>query len=265
MDRLRAMAAGTVPLAPVGSTFGMGLAEVEHGRAIGRIQPLPAPVLQGAGPVLVLGDMALSMAIASTLASDQHITTLTMHVSGLGRPRPGTPLEAVARVEHGGDDFAVATGEVRDGDGTRIALISCRSAMFRARRPVPGSWLDIEPAPDPLAAMGVVTRRDGDAIVAGMPALPGMANAGGGVQGGVLGALAAHAVDVAIATARPHLAEAGTDLELTYLRGVPADGAPASARAELVHAGARFASARAEVRGTDGKLALVVSGSRWRG
>lgn len=265
MERLRAIAAGTQPLAPVLATFGMSLADVEHGRVVGRIQPLPAPVLQGPGPVLVLGDMALSLAIASTLAESQHITTLTMHVTGIAPPRPGAALEAVARVDHEGDDFAVASAEVRDEDGTKVALLSCRSAMFRSRSTANRSWTAMSPAPDPLAAMDVVTTQDGSATVATMPAAAGMANAGGVLQGGVLGALAAHAVDVAIADARPHLAESGTDLEFTYLRGVPTDGAPATARAELVHAGSRFASARAEVRGIDGKLALVVTGARWRG
>lgn len=264
MERLRAIAAGTQPLAPVAGTFGMSLADVEHGRVVARIQPLPAPVLHGLGPVLVLGDMALSMAIASTLADSLHITTLTMHVSGIARPVPGAALEAVARVEHDGDDFAVASAEVHDDHGTKVALVSCRSAMFRARAES-SAWAAMSAVPDPLAAMGVDTVQDGDATLATMPALAPMGNAGGMVQGGVLGALAAHAVDAAIAGARPNLADSGTDLELTYLRGVPTDGAAVTARAELVHAGSRFASARAEVRGIDGKLAMVVTGARWRG
>ncbi|MFC4944618.1 PaaI family thioesterase [Pseudonocardia sp. GCM10023141] len=265
MERLQAIVAGALPLAPVAATFGMSLADVQRGRSVGRIQPLPVPVLQGAGPVLVLGDMALSVAIASTLTEHQHITTLTMHLTGLSRPRPGSALEAVARVEHSGADFAVATATVHDDDGATVALVSCRSAMFTARSDSGETRQPFRTVPDPLAAMGVATATEGDATVATMAALPALGNSGNAVQGGVLAALAAHAVDAAIAGERPQLAASGTDLEVTFLRGVPTDGAAVAARAELEHAGSRFASARAEVCGAGGKPALLVTGARWRG
>lgn len=265
MDRMRAIVAGTAPLAPVASTFGMALVDVEPGRATGRMRPLPPSTLRGAGPLLVLADMALSIAVASTLDEDLHVSTLTMHAAGLAVPRAGAGHTAVGRVEHRGSDFAVASAVVTDDLGTPVALLTSRSAMFTARVTPRGPGAGLPALADPVAALGVTTAVDGDETVVAMRARAPFANSGGSVQGGVLSAVAAHAIDTAIGAARPHLADAPTDLDITFVRGVRADGATAEARAALVHAGSRFASARAELRDAAGKLAIVVTGSRWRG
>ena len=115
---------------------------------------------------------------------------------------------------------------------------------------------------NPFAGLGHVDTTEG---VVSAIASPEFANSGGAVQGGVLAAVAAHALDAVIGGARPRLAGAPTELDVTFVRGVPADGAELSARAEVVHGGTRYAIARGELRDSGGRLAVLASASRWRG
>lgn len=261
-DRLRAMADGKAPIAAVTSSFGMVLDEVERGRVVARAAAPPRR-LQGAGVALVIGDLALSCAISTMLGVGQQISTLSMHVVAVGPPpREGAPLIAEGRLTHLADDHAVSSAEIHDGDGVAVAVLRGRCAVFPAR---PG-WGEAVPSngrsADPFADLGHEDVAEG-AVAA--VASPTFANSGGAVQGGVLAAVAAHALDVAIGGARPRLASAPTELDVTFVRGVPADGAELSARAEVLHGGTRYAIARGELRDSGGRLAVLASASRWRG
>jgi acyl-coenzyme A thioesterase PaaI-like protein len=72
-------------------------------------------------------------------------------------------------------------------------------------------------------------------------------------------------MDEVIARARPHLAGAATDLDVTFLRPVPADGSAFSVEAEPLRTGMRLAAATARVLDGAGRLAVVASVAHWRG
>lgn len=265
LDRLRAIADGTTALAPVTGSFGTVLDEVEPGSVTARMPIAPPAALRGPDAVLVLADLALSAAAASVLPAGRRVSTLTLHASGYGvRPRPGAALVAVGRLVHVTEDSAVCSAEVRDGEGTPLASLSCRCAVL----PAADDRGEEHPQlthPEPLAALGAATSVDDGAVAVDAVAAPLLANSGGGVQGGVLAALAGHALDEAVGAARPHLAGAAAELDVTFLRAVPADGSAITARAGTVHTGSRFTSARAEIHGATGRLALVATAAHWRG
>jgi acyl-coenzyme A thioesterase PaaI-like protein len=266
LERLRASIGGTARLAPVTGAFGTRLLEVERGRVVARIPALPPSVLQGVGAAFVVGDLALSASISSQVDTAHQVTTLTMHASAFGPlPPAGSPLEAVGRVVSSDRDSAVSTAEIRDADGRLVVVLTGRSAVFPAAADW-GRWTsDPEQPVEGFAALQATTTRDSDGSTASAAASALLANSGGAVQGGVLAAVAAHAVDDVIAAARPRLDGAPSEVDITFLRGVIADGDRFEARAEIVHGGSRFASARAELRTPSGRLALVATGSRFRG
>lgn len=259
LDRLRAVAAGTAHLGPGTSRVGTLVDEVERGRIVARVPALPDAELRGGGALLVLADLALSAAVASALPAGRSVATLTLHASGLGPvPDAGAALVAEGRVAHLDDDSAVSTADVRTADGEPVALLSSRCALL----PVPDAFgrddRARDPSPSPFAPLRVVA--DPECVRA--VAAPELANSAGAVQGGVLAALAAHGLDLALGDPP---APTVADLALTYLRAVPADGAPVEVAAEVVHRGSRFTSARAELRDALGRVALVATASRWRG
>jgi uncharacterized protein (TIGR00369 family) len=84
----------------------------------------------------------------------------------------------------------------------------------------------------------------------------------GRVQGGAVAMLAETALSAAIQTRMAAgTAIAPVDLKVNYLRPLAADGRPASARGQVVHAGRRVAVAGAEVVDADGRPVAVATGS----
>ncbi len=260
LERFRAIAAGRTSLAPVHSAFGTVVDHVEHGLVRAHLPALPPPVLRGVGPVPVLADLVLSGAVATTLPAGRYVTTLTMHVATLGPlPPAGARLCASGRWTGGDGDSLVGSAEVGDAEGRPVAVMTSRCATVAEAGDRPA--FERRPVPEPLGVLE--PRTDGDALRA--TAAPSLANAAGAVQGGVLAAVAAHVLDAALGAANPGLAGASADLDVTFLRGVPADGAEFTVCAEVARAGARFGSARAEVRDAAGRLAVVASAAQWRG
>ncbi|MBN9102233.1 MAG: hypothetical protein J0I49_29660 [Pseudonocardia sp.] len=258
LERLRAIAAAGESLAPVHSALGTVVDHAEPGHVRAHVPGLPMGELRGVGPIPVLADLVLSGAVSTNLPAGAFVTTLTMHVTTLGPlPPAGAPLHASGRLISADPDNAVSSAEIDDGAGRTVAVLTSRCAIVgepsrndrpaHERRPVP-------------APFSVLALRAGRAT-----ADPATANSGGAVQGGVLAAVAAHALDEAIGAVRSGLAGALCDLEVTFVRGIPADGAHFTVRAEVLHAGSRFASARAELRDGRGRLAVVASASQWRG
>lgn len=261
LERLRAVAAAGETLAPVHGALGTVIDHVEPGHVRAHVPALAVPELRGVGPIPVLADLVLSAAVTTRLPAGGFVTTLTLHVATLGPlPPAGAALHATGRLVGLDPDNAVSSAEIADGDGRPVAVMTSRCALVaeparngsptHARRPVPA----------PFAGLAL---RGGDGLRA--TADRSLANSGGAVQGGVLAAVAAHALDEAIGSAQPALAGALCDLDVTFLRGVPTDGAAFTVRAEVLRAGSRFASARAEVRDGAGRLAVVASAAQWRG
>ena len=262
LERLRAAADRSAPLVPVAATFGYLIDSVEPGALVARLPALPPAVLRGPGAVLPLVDMVLSAVISTVLPGERAISTLTMHWAGAGAlPPPGTTLVATGSVLSVDEDDAISTGTVVDGAGAVVATISSRAALM----PRPGAMVgagEVGPAGGAGFAELQVTRGPQDWRALGVASL---SNLVGNVQGGVLAAVAAHAVDEVIGAARPHLAGAAADLDVTFLRPVRADGSAFAVTAEPIRTGMRLAAARAEVRDGVGRLAAVVNAAHWRG
>ncbi len=261
LERLRGIAAAGESLAPVHSALGTVIDHVEPGHVRAHVPALAGAELRGVGPIPVLADLVLSGAVSTTLPAGGFVTTLTMHVATLGpMPAAGSPLHATGRLISVDPDSAVSSAEIDDGDGRTLAVMTSRCAIVGEPsgngRPTYGR----RAVPAPFAGLAL---RGGDGLRA--TAASALANSGGAVQGGVLAAVAAHALDEAIGAVRPALAGALCDLDVTFVRGIPADGAEFTVRAEVLRAGSRFASARAEVLDAAGRLAVVASASHWRG
>jgi acyl-coenzyme A thioesterase PaaI-like protein len=250
-------------LVPVAASLGFVVDSLSAGAMVARMPELPDPSLRGPGPVLALVDMVLSASVSSALPTPHGVSTLTLHWSGV-RPLPASgPLVATGAVTHVDADAALVAGRLTDGAGDLVATVSCRCALV----PRPDSG----PAADGRPATGRPERGVAGLQLTGGPTtwkalgVPWLGNLAGGVQGGIVAAVAAHAMDEVIAAARPHLAGAPTDLDVTYLRPVPADGSAFTVEAEPLRTGMRLAAATARVLDAAGRLAVVASTAHWRG
>lgn len=262
LERLRAAAGGSAPLVPVAGSLGITVDSVDEGRMVARLAPSPA-VLRGPGPAFVLVDMVLSAVVATVLPSDHAISTLTLHWAGTCPfPSPAGPLVATGTVVHVTGDSALSTGKLTDADGEVLATVTNRSALL----PLPpggrrGNHAERPAGPTGFTALDLT---GGPSHWTGASA-PALSNTVGALQGGVVAAVATHALDEAVGAARPELAGATFDLDVTYLRGIPSDGSGFSVTAQPLHAGRRLAAARAELHDGAGRLAVVASSAHWRG
>src|SRR4029077_9907708 len=92
----------------------------------------PAPVLYG-GAIALLADTALSNAVVTVIPGGGSFATLDLKVNYLRPVIPdGSLLTARAKVVHRGRSMAVATAELFNEEGKKIALASS-SAMLLAR------------------------------------------------------------------------------------------------------------------------------------
>ena len=260
---LRAVARGAGSLAPVHAALGTALDTIEPGLAVARVPRLPPHRLRGPGVVPVLGDLVLSAAITSSLAAGLRISTLTLHTAMLGPlPPPGAAL--VARAELVGPAGAVAGGtadasadavagatavsraEVYAADGRPVAQVGARCAVLPSTG---GGELFHDPVdPDPFAALGPELR-----------AAATLANSAGGVQGGVLAAVVGHRIAEAIGAPDA----AACDYDVTFVRGVAADGAGMAVDVEVRHGGRRLVAADARLRDSRGRVAVIASAACW--
>jgi uncharacterized protein (TIGR00369 family) len=263
LERLRAAAEGARPIVPVAASLGFAIDELAAGTMTARMPAPPDPALRGPGPVLALVDMVLSASVSTALPTPHAVSTLTLHWSGT-RPLPTTgPLVATGSITHLDAGGALAAGRLTDGAGELMATASCRCALV----PAPGHG----PATDGRPAAARPERGVAGLQLTGGPTtwralgVPWLGNTAGSVQGGIVAAVAAHAMDEIIAAAQPQLAGATTDLDVTYLRPVPCDGTEFTVEAEPVRTGRRLAAATARVLDGAGRLAVVASAAHWRG
>ena len=105
----------------------------------------PQPVLYG-GAIALLADAALSCAVMTTIPSRSSFASLDLKVNYL---RPVTPdgelLTARARLVHRGRSMALATAELFNSDGKKIAVANSSSMLLN--RP----WNELSPAAEPDA------------------------------------------------------------------------------------------------------------------
>ena len=256
---LRAVAGGAGSLAPVHAALGTALDTIEPGLAVARVPRLPPHRLRGPGVVPVLGDLVLSAAITSSLAAGLRISTLTLHTAMLGPlPPPGAALAARAELvgpaggtaDASADAVAGATAvsraEVYAADGRPVAQVGARCAVLPSTG---GGELFHDPIdPDPFAALGPELR-----------AAATLANSAGGVQGGVLAAVVGHRIAEAIGAPDA----AACDYDVTFVRGIAADGDRMAVDVEVRHAGRRLVAADARLRDARGLLAVIASAACW--
>jgi uncharacterized protein (TIGR00369 family) len=263
-DRLRATVTGDAPIAAAISTFGIELRDVEPGRVTAELAAVPAAVVHGPGAVLVLADYAVTTSVFSTMTVDHQLSTLTLQFSELGAAAgPGTEVVATARAFPVGADAAVSTVEIAGADGMPLARASGRCALFS---PTPGGGQQRIPRGSTVtgfADLHAIAAADG--LATAVVAAPAFANSEGVLHGGVAAAVIADALTGGLDAVAPRLAGAPTDYDVTFLRGLPADGARVTTRTSPVRVGARFAVVRAELHDAAGRLAVVGTASRWRG
>jgi acyl-coenzyme A thioesterase PaaI-like protein len=242
---LRAVASGAGSLAPVHAALGTVLDAVEPGHAVARVPRLPPHRLRGPGIVPVLGDLVLSAAVTSSLAAGLRISTLTLHTAMLGPlPPPGEALVARSYLVAPAGTTAVSRAEVCAADGRPVAHLTARSAVLSSDGE--GALFHDPPDPDPFSALETELR-----------AASTLANSVGGVQGGVLAAVVGHRITAALPDG------VACDHDVTFVRGIPADGAPMSVDVEVRHGGRRLFAADARLHDADGRVAVLASAAGW--
>lgn len=270
LRRLQSIIDDQLPLAPVHDAFDIRLTSVRPGRCAAR---MPATLLHGqrdprsAGPLLVLADAVLGVAISSTLPEDRGVTTLrlSMRTSASRWPESGwlTASAAAADVDH---ESGTSRGEVRDQDGGLLAAFDTRCASI----PSPEHWLHTD-----LVAPGQRTDRrpagdldlelDAGSDQMTLRARTGseLGNARGAVQGGVLALLA----DLLLVPLLDRRDGPGGplrhDVDVHYLRGVGPGGV--TGRGERVHPGRRLSTARAELSDATGRPVITATGLAYTG
>ncbi len=103
----------------------------------------PAPVLYG-GAIAMLADAALSCSVMTIIPAGSSFAPLDLKVNYLRPVLPdGSLMTARATLVHRGRSMAVATAEVTNEDGKRIALASSSSMLLPGR-----PWSDLAGAGD---------------------------------------------------------------------------------------------------------------------
>jgi hypothetical protein len=159
-------------------------------------------------------------------------------------PPPGAALLARADLVAPPGATAVSRAEVCAVDGRPVAHLAARCAVLPFDG---GDALFRDPVdPDPFAALGPDMR-----------AAPTLANSVGGVQGGVLAAVVGHR----IATAVPD--GVACDHDVTFVRGVAADGAAMAVDVAVRHGGQRLVAAEARLHDATGRPAVLATATSW--
>jgi uncharacterized protein (TIGR00369 family) len=136
LDRLRAVADGTLPAPPIARLLGMRLAEVEEGRAVFEVEPgeqhyNPIGVVHG-GLAATLCDSAMGCAVQSALPVGVAYTTLELKVNLV---RALTVESGTVRCEgtliHLGGRVATAEARLYDGAGRLCAHATTTCMVIR--------------------------------------------------------------------------------------------------------------------------------------
>lgn len=264
LETLRAIADGGAPTSPVASTFGQQLDGIEPGH-VGAHMPGHPTCGAGLGAALVLADLSLGAAVSSA-SPGSGVQSLRLQASTAGpRASGGRVLRAESWQRSTAAGAATSAGEIRSDDGRVIATVSCRCAV----RAAPPDTSSSEPAaPEPAAPPRATVTADAWQeleLCTGhaerlLGALPSLSNLSGVVQGGVVAAALAHAAEAELGLSSP---TASLDLDVSFLRGVPADGSRLPMTVEIVHRGRRFGVARADVLDPDGRVAAIATVSVW--
>lgn len=126
LEYMRGVLRGDFPGAPIASTMGFTLAEVDTGRAVfagtpDRFVYNPLGTVHG-GYAATLLDSAMGCAVHSTLPAGKAYTTVDLSVSLVRAitERTGT-IRSEAKVIHAGSSIVTAEGRIVGADGTLYA------------------------------------------------------------------------------------------------------------------------------------------------
>ena len=119
---------------PIAELIGFKVEEISDGRAVGSLESgpqhaNPMGTLHG-GVLCDLADAAMGMAFASTLASDESFTTMTLSIHFF-RPVWQARLRAEARVVNRGKNVGYIECEVTDQNGKHIAKANSTCFILR--------------------------------------------------------------------------------------------------------------------------------------
>ncbi len=134
-DILDAQRRGDLPQPPLHELFGLILTEVGEGQCVFSLPCTrwlcgPVGYVQG-GVIALLAHTALHAAVETTAAAGTGCVPLDVKVNLLRPVSPdGRELMARAHVVHQGRSSAVASAEVTDADGKRVALVTGSSAYL---------------------------------------------------------------------------------------------------------------------------------------
>jgi len=133
---LRALAAGEVPPAPIATTLGMTLEEVEEGRVVFGLVPAefhfnPIGSVHGGVYATVL-DSACGCAVHSTLPAGARYTSLDLSVKFLrGLDVAVGPVRCEGRVLHSGRRTALAEARLTDARDRLLATATSSILLIR--------------------------------------------------------------------------------------------------------------------------------------
>lgn len=263
----RVISAGLI-YAPAHGAFGVRFVRAETGVSVAEM-PVAAALEDGdrtlaAGGLLVLFDALLGSSVASSLPAGSAMTTLTMHLQFTDLRRPGGDrLQGTGRRVAADELSALSTAEITDADGRLVAIGSSRCVVLPDTATAPMA----EPGDgQPLGEFGawrraVAVEPAGDGALGRARADARWGNPRRHMQGGAVAMVAERTLHELW---RPHdLEEADCfDLDITFLRALPADGREVTCRAELAHRGRSLGTARAEVLDGD-RVVAELGASRY--
>lgn len=248
----RALEQGT-PLAPVHAVSGARLEEIEPGACVAHMTAPPDP--HDAHPLLgllLLADFALGVSVNGAVAAGERIATLRLALARVAPVAPGTPLVARARLDDAVGDALTSSAEITGPEGV-LARASARNAVLRDE--LAETYGETPAAFDPAEPWSVddlvATTEERGATVARPH--PMTANSAGVVQGGLLAAISARALAVA-------LHRVPDELTTTFLRASPAGGGPLRAWPTVDHGGRQLRSGRVRVSGAGERTLATTTG-----
>lgn len=132
---------GRYPSAPVANLFGVTGILAEEGKAAVRMPASQWFCTAGGtfygGTLAVLADMVMGEAVGNTLPAGGSYATLDLQVHFLRPVQPdGRDLVGTGSVVHRGRRMAVATADINDADGRRVAMGTSSHLVFEDR-----SWI----------------------------------------------------------------------------------------------------------------------------
>jgi uncharacterized protein (TIGR00369 family) len=136
LDYLRAIQSGEIPPPPIAVLLGMGIAEVEEGRAVFTARPAeyhynPIGVVHG-GLAATLLDSAMGCAVHSTLPAGAGYTTLEIKVNYVRAITSETgEVRCEAKIIYQGGRTATAEGRITDASGKLYAHGTTTCIIFR--------------------------------------------------------------------------------------------------------------------------------------